>query len=335
MHRFGAAAQAEAWRAGIMTRSPLMEALLTQARRVAFTDAAVCIYGAGGTGKELLARAIHRASRRAAAPFIAVNCGAIAENLLEGELFGHSKGAFAGAFGDRAGLFREAERGTLFLDDVGDLPLSLQVRLLRALEERMVRPVGASDETAVDVRVISATKQPLAKRIAAGEFREDLYYRLNVVRLAVPTLAERREDIPLLVARSLAGLAADYRRPRLALAPAAMDLLVAAAWPGNVRQLLNVVEQVAAMSSTEWIAEAQVRKALDLAVAEFAPLDQARRAFERDYLVRILKITEGNVTRAARLAGRNRTEFYRLLDRHGIAPSAFKPSLRRDAIASR
>ena len=326
----GAAAHAEAWRAAIVTRSPLMEALLAQAKRVAGSDASVCIYGASGTGKELLARAIHRASRRAGAPFVAVNCGAIAEGLLESELFGHRKGAFTGAIQDRQGLFQAAEGGTLLLDEIGDMPLALQVKLLRALEEKMVRPVGASDEAAVDVRVISATNRRLDERITAGEFREDLYYRLNVVRLALPTLAERREDIPLLVAHILARFAGDYRRPRLALAPAAMDLLVAAPWPGNVRQLLNVVEQVVALCSIDWIAEAQVRKALDAAEPELAPLDQARRAFERDYLVRILKITEGNVTRAARLAGRNRTEFYRLLDRHALAPSAFKPSPRGD-----
>jgi two-component system response regulator GlrR len=331
MPRFGAAAQTEAWRAAIVTRSPLMEALLAQTRRVARSDAAVCIFGASGTGKELLARALHHASRRATAPFVAVNCGAIAEGLLESELFGHRKGAFTGAVQDRAGLFQAAEGGTLFLDEIGDMPLPLQVKVLRALEEKVVRPVGESAEVAVDVRVISATNRRLEERIAAGEFREDLYYRLNVVRLSLPTLAERREDIPLLVARTLARLAGDYHRPRLVLAPAAMDLLVAAPWPGNVRQLLNVVEQVVALNSIDWIPEAQVRKALDIVEPEFAPLDKARRAFERDYLVRILKITEGNVTRAARLAGRNRTEFYRLLDRHELTPAAFKPSPRSDA----
>jgi len=260
-----------------------------------------------------------------------VNCGAIAEGLLEAELFGHRKGAFTGAIQDRKGLFQAAEGGTLFLDEIGDMPLALQVKLLRALEQKRVRQVGASEDEAVDVRVISATHRRLEERIAGGEFREDLYYRLNVVRLAMPTLAERREDIPLLVAHSLARFAGDYRRPRLALSPEAMDLLVAAPWPGNVRQLLNVVEQVVALTSIDWIPEMLVRQALDAAVPELTPLDQARRAFERDYLVRILKITEGNVTRAARLAGRNRTEFYRLLDRHALQPATFKPSPRGDA----
>ena len=321
----------EHWAAGIVTRSPLMEKLLAQAKRVAATDAAVCIYGASGTGKELLARAIHRVSARGAAPFVAVNCSAIPEGLLESELFGHRKGAFTGALQDRRGLLQSASGGTLFLDEIGDMPLALQVKLLRALEEKVVRPVGSNETIEINARVISATHRRLEEQVAAGEFREDLYYRLNVVKLALPSLAERREDIPLLVAHALARFAAEYRRPRLALAPGAMEALVTAAWPGNVRQLLNAVEQAVALSSTDLIAESQVRGALETAGAALTTLDQARRAFERDYLVRILKITEGNVTRAARLAGRNRTEFYRLLERHSLEPGMFKLSPRGDS----
>ena len=327
----GAGAPDEAWRAEIVTRSPAMEALLAQARRVAASDAAVCILGASGTGKELLARAIHRASRRAGAPFVAVNCGAIPEGLLESELFGHKKGAFTGAVQDRRGLFQAAEGGTLFLDEIGDMPAPLQVKLLRALEERVVRPVGSNEALAVDVRVVSATHRKLEERIAAGEFREDLYYRLNVVKLALPALAERREDVPLLAGHFLAEFGRRYERPRLALSPEAMEQLVAASWPGNVRQLLNVVEQAVALSATDVIPASLVRQALDAGDASLTPLDEARRAFERDYLARILKITAGNVTHAARLAGRNRTEFYRLLDRHALEPGMFKPSPRRDA----
>jgi len=313
------------WRAGIITRSAAMEDLLAQAKRVAATDASVCIFGASGTGKELLARAIHRASRRAGAPFVAVNCGAIPEGLLESELFGHKKGAFTGAVQDRRGLFKAAEGGTLFLDEVGDMPLALQVKLLRALEDRIIRPVGSSETLAVDVRIISATHRRLEERIAAGEFREDLFYRLNVVKLALPTLAERREDIPLLAGEFLGRLAERYGRSRLAFAPEAMELLVSAAWPGNVRQLLNVIEQAVALTATAVIPSSLVRQALDAEDASaLTPLDEARRAFERDYLVRILKITGGNVTHAARLAGRNRTEFYRLLERHALEPAMFK-----------
>ncbi|HUK03640.1 MAG TPA: sigma 54-interacting transcriptional regulator [Burkholderiales bacterium] len=320
----------QGWRTELVTRSPAMESLLNQARRVALSDAAVCILGASGTGKELLARAIHRASRRSDAPFVAVNCGAIPEGLLESELFGHKKGAFTGAVQDRRGLFQTAHGGTLFLDEIGDMPLSLQVKLLRALEERVVRPVGANEDIEVDVRLVSATHRKLEERIAAGEFREDLYYRLSVVKLALPALAERREDIPLLAGHFLADFARRYERPRLALSPEAMELLVAAPWPGNVRQLLNVIEQAVALSATEVIPASLVRQALDAGDSALTPLDEARRAFERDYLARILKITAGNVTQAARLAGRNRTEFYRLLDRHALEPGMFKPSPRGD-----
>ena len=314
----------EEWRAELITRSSAMEDLLAQARRVAASDASVCIFGASGTGKELLARAIHRASPRGEAPFVAVNCGAIPEGLLESELFGHKKGSFTGAISDRRGLFQAAQGGTLFLDEIGDMPLPLQVKLLRALEERKVRPVGSHESHDIDVRVIAATHRKLEERIAAGEFREDLYYRLNVVKLYIPTLAERREDIPLLANHFLSRLAERYRKERLALSPEAMQILVSATWPGNVRQLLNVIEQAVALAPTEVIPETLVRQALDAGDTTLTPLDEARRAFERDYLVRILKITGGNVTKAARLAGRNRTEFYRLLERHSLEPAMFK-----------
>jgi two-component system response regulator GlrR len=314
----------EYWRAEIITRAAAMEALLGQAQRVAASDASVCIFGASGTGKELLARAIHRASRRAGGPFVAINCGAIPEGLLESELFGHKKGAFTGAIQDRRGLFQAAEGGTLFLDEVGDMPPALQVKLLRALEDRVVRPVGSNDDVAVDVRVISATHRKLEERIATGEFREDLYYRLNVVKLELPALAQRREDIPLLAGHFLSRLAERYGRLRLGISPEAMELLVSAAWPGNVRQLLNVVERAVALTATEVIPASLVRQALDAGAGSLTPLDEARRAFEREYLVRILKITGGNVTQAARLAGRNRTEFYRLLERHALEPAMFK-----------
>ena len=325
--------EVENWRAELITRSSSMEDLLAQARRVAASDASVCIFGQSGTGKELLARAIHRASPRSGAPFVAVNCGAIPEGLLESELFGHKKGSFTGAVADRRGLFQAAQGGTLFLDEVGDMPLPLQVKLLRALEERKIRPVGSHESFDVDVRVISATHRKLEERIASGEFREDLYYRLNVVKLYIPALAERREDIPLLANHFLTRLAERYRRGHLGFSPEAMQLLVSAPWPGNVRQLLNVIEQAVALASTEVIPESLVRQALDVADTALTPLDEARKAFERDYLVRILKITGGNVTKAARLAGRNRTEFYRLLERHPLEPGMFKGPQKERATA--
>ena len=321
----GAPSAAEGWRADVITRSPLMEELLQQAQRVAATDASVCLAGPSGSGKELIARAIHRASRRAQSAFVAVNCAAIPEGLLESELFGHRRGAFTGATADRKGLFQAAEGGTLFLDEIGDMPLALQVKLLRALEERVIRPVGANESLPVDVRIVCATHRRLEDRVAAGEFREDLFYRLNVVKLVLPALEDRREDVPLLANHFLARLAERYGRPRLAFSPDALEALVVAPWPGNVRQLLNAVEQTVALATTDVIPASLVRQAIDAGQNEQRrTLDEARKGFERDYLVRILKVTAGNVTQAARLAGRNRTEFYRLLERHALEPGMFK-----------
>ena len=312
------------WRSGIITRSPKMEDLLRQARLVAESDASVLIYGESGTGKELLARAIHRASPRRDNSFVAVNCGAIPEPLLESELFGHTRGAFTGAIHSHKGLFQAADGGTIFLDEIGDMPLALQVKLLRVLQEGEVRPVGATQSIPVDVRVISATHRDLDEQKATGQFREDLYYRLNVVSLRLPALAERREDIPLLATHFLRKLAERYRKPVPSLAPDAMALLIPAPWPGNVRQLLNLLEQALALATTGVIPASLVQSALREDASVLVPFEEARKQFERDYLVRLLKITGGNVTQAATLAKRNRTEFYKLLQRHRLEPAMFK-----------
>ena len=234
----------EAWRAEIVSRSNRMAEVLAEAKLVAASDASVLIRGESGSGKELIAQAIHRASPRAGHPFVAVNCGAIPENLLESELFGHVKGAFTGAVANHAGLFQAANGGTLFLDEIGDMPVALQVKLLRVLQERVVRPVGASHAVPIDARILSATHRDLDLAIIDGSFRKDLYYRLNVVSLSLPTLAERREDIPLLAHHFLARLALKYGRKVNGFAPDALKALTTASWPGNVRQLHNVVEQV-------------------------------------------------------------------------------------------
>ena len=320
----GSESTAGRWRANIITRSPRMEDLLRQAKLVADSDASVLIFGESGTGKELLARAIHDASRRSDKPFVAVNCGAIPGDLLESELFGHARGAFTGAVQAHKGLFQAADGGTLFLDEIGDMPLPLQVKLLRVLQEGEVRPVGSTQAMPVDVRVISATHRDLESQREQGLFREDLYYRLNVVSLKLPSLAERREDIPLLAVHILRRLAERYRKPPLSLAPDAMALLVAAPWPGNVRQLLNLLEQAVALATTPVIPATLVQAALKEDAAALIPFEEARKTFERDYLVRLLKITGGNVTQAAQLAKRNRTEFYKLLQRHRLEPGMFK-----------
>jgi len=317
--------QDSAWRKDLLTRSPVMEDVLSQARLVAESDASVLIQGESGTGKELLARAIHQASARSGKPFVAINCGAIPENLLESELFGYTKGSFTGATQDRKGLFQAANQGTLFLDEIGDMPLALQVKLLRVLQERQIRPVGSTQSIAVDVRIISATHHNLEEQMTEGKFREDLYYRLNVVSLKIPPLSARREDIPLLAGQFLKTLTAKYNKQINGFAPEALEQLVGAPWPGNVRQMLNVVEQAVALCTTAIVPLTLVQKALrGDEDSGYSSLDEAKKQFEREYLAQLLKITNGNVTQAARLAKRNRTEFYKLLKRHALDPALFK-----------
>lgn len=320
----------ERWREGIVTKSPLIEEVLVRARRAAQTDASVLIQGESGTGKELLARAIHLASARAKGPFIAINCGAIPENLLESELFGHIKGSFTGAISDHKGLFASAQGGTVLLDEIGDMPLALQVKLLRVLESREVRPIGSTKSMPIDVRILAATHRDIQAMKEKGEFREDLFYRLNVVNLRLPSLAERPEDIVLLANHFLKQLHERYDAEARLFAPEALDFMVKARWPGNVRQLYNVVEQCVALCATEVIPVSYVEQALHAKPDDMDSFEDARRRFERDYLTRVLKLARGSVSEAARLAKRNRTEFYKLLDRHGIDVAMFKERRRAD-----
>jgi len=311
------------WRSDFITRSPLMEERLSQAHMVAGTDARVLITGESGSGKELLARAIHKASPRRNRAFVVVNCSAMAENLLESELFGHVKGAFAGGDADHRGLFEAAEGGTLLLDEIGDMPIRLQVKLLRVLQENAIRPLGSNQPLPVDVRVISATRADLAQLLAGGQFREDLYYRLNVVHIEMPPLARRREDIPVLVAHFLVQIARDSGTRKI-YAPEAVELLATSDWPGNVRQLQNVVRQNVALSQTPIIPVELVQQSLGGTQGKLPSFDEARDEFTRSYLSQILQITAGNVSQAARLAKRNRTDFYKLLGRHQLVPDDFK-----------
>ncbi|MCO4180525.1 two-component system response regulator GlrR [Proteus terrae] len=314
----------EEWSKGIVTRSPQMLRLLEQAKLVAQSDVSVLINGQSGTGKEVLAQAIHRASPRAKKPFIAINCGALPEQLLESELFGHAKGAFTGAVSSREGLFQAAEGGTLFLDEIGDMPMALQVKLLRVLQERKVRPLGSNRDIDIDVRILSATHRDLPKAMERNEFREDLFYRLNVVNLRIPTLSERAEDIPILANHLLRESAKRHKPFVRSFSTDAMKCLMTASWPGNVRQLVNVIEQCVALTTAPVISEALVTQALQGENTALPTFAEARGHFEMTYLRKLLQMTKGNVTQAARMAGRNRTEFYKLLSRHELDANDFK-----------
>ncbi|MEJ2298796.1 MAG: sigma 54-interacting transcriptional regulator [Woeseiaceae bacterium] len=312
------------WASGIITRNAAMKEILQQAKMVAATDARVLIAGESGTGKELLAQAIHKASDRHNMPFTAINCSAMAENLLESELFGHERGAFTGATRAHEGLFQASEGGTLMLDEIGDMPMRLQVKLLRVLQENQVRPVGSTEAKEIDVRVISATHRDLQELMTEGRFREDLYYRLNVVNIRLPSLDQRREDIPLLVTHFLQQIAQQADQERKVYAPEAVEMLVTAEWPGNVRQLYNVVRQNVALSRSPVISGELVQQSLGEHAGKLLSFSDARDEFTRNYLSQILQITMGNVSQAARLAKRNRTDFYKLLARHDLNPDSFK-----------
>lgn len=322
----GMLSQSDPWRSDIISRSAVMEELMAQVTLVARSPATVLIRGDSGSGKELLARALHRASLRATSPFIALNCAAIPEALLESELFGHVKGAYTGATQSRIGLLQAAGGGTLFLDEIGDMPLALQAKLLRALQERTVRPVGGTQDIPLDLRVISATHRDLEAAIRDGQFREDLYYRINVVSLRLPSLDERREDIPLLARHFLNKTQEKHGSCVQGFAPDAMKALTTAAWPGNVRQLQNMVEQVCVLCTSPLIPLALVQRALRTPAIDVLSYGEAKERFERNYLVSLLKLTDGNVSDAARLAQRNRTEFYRLMQKHGLVALEFRSS---------
>ncbi len=306
----------------IITRNPAMESLLQDVTKVAANDVSVFIHGESGTGKELIAKAVHQASNRHAAEFIAVNCSAIPEELLESELFGHVKGAFSGATHPRKGLFEMADEGSLFLDEIGDMPLSFQVKLLRVLQENEIRPVGAEKNKKINVRLISASHHSLKQLTQENKFRLDLYYRLNVVTLEVPRLAERIEDIPLLARHFMVRFHSNAIAK--GFSPEAMELLMSNDWPGNVRQLGNVIDYVCTFATTPIIPVALVEKALEAKPRHLLGFNDAKRNFEREYLVRLLQMTNGNVAQAAKLAKRNRTEFYRILTKHALKASEFK-----------
>jgi two-component system response regulator GlrR len=326
----------------IVGASPAICRVREALKRIARTDATVLLTGESGTGKELAARALHDLSPRANERFVAVNCGALPGELLESELFGHVKGAFTGATQDREGVFGSARRGTLFLDEIGEATPAVQVRLLRTLEARVYTRVGSTREEIADVRLVAASNRDLAQEVAERRFREDLYYRLRVVPLEMPTLRERPDDIPLLADLFLTRSAARHgmRVPRLSRQ--ALDAMLLYPWPGNVRELRNELEAALVLAASDVLDLEHLRHvarhatsptpAASLAAHAPAPgdvlppLKEARDAFERAYLRELLRRCGGNVSAAARHAGRNRSDFYDLLRRHAISPSEFKPT---------
>lgn len=322
------ASGADSMETPIISRNARMQALLDDARMLAKSDVSVLLQGQSGTGKELFARFIHLASPRTTGPFIAINCSAIPENLLESELFGHVRGAFSGATHTQPGLFEAANGGTLLLDEIGDMPLSLQAKLLRVLQERSVRAVGATHSRPVDVRILSATHCDLDAARTEGRFREDLYYRIKVVSLCLPRLDERREDIPQLAEHFLHTISRRDGKRLRSLSQAALQALCMADWPGNIRELQNVIEQVCALGTSPRISSAEVSRALNGSSCARLTYAEAKSRFERDYLTRLLALTGGNVADAARLAERNRTELYRLLQRHQLDPESFRSKSR-------
>jgi two-component system response regulator GlrR len=302
-----------------------MKQVLEVVSHIATAESTVYIHGESGTGKELIARAIHFASERREKPFVAVNCAALPEALLESELFGHEKGAFTGAIKTSRGLFVQADQGTIFLDEIGDMPLSIQAKLLRVLQERQFHPVGGEGPVQVDVRVIVATNKNLEEGVRQGLFREDLYYRIHVIPIVIPPLRERREDIPILADHFLKKHGTAMNKEVKSLTPAAMQRLMLHNWPGNVRELENTIEYAVAMARDDVIPEDLILPSKSANHEDAVkPFKKAKDSFEKSYLVQLLEITNGTVSAAATLAGKHRADFYNLLKKHGIDPGTFK-----------
>ncbi len=307
----------------IIARSSEMKAVLAKVVQVAVTDTNVYIEGESGTGKELIARSLHAASPRKDGPFIAVNCAAIPENLLESELLGYEKGAFTSADGRREGLFARAHGGSFFLDEISELPLSMQAKLLRILEEREFYPLGGNRKIKVDVRIIAASNSNLDQLTHDGLFREDLYYRIHVIPISLPPLRKRKEDILPLARHFLAEFSKETGKTIRDISPEASRKLMAADWPGNVRELENAMEYAVAMAEGETITPDLIASQTT-AQESIPPLRYARDNFEKEYLTRLLDLNNGNVSQAAKAAGKYRADFYVLLRKHGLEPIDFR-----------
>jgi two-component system response regulator GlrR len=308
----------------IIGQSPATEEVLNQISLVAGSDVSVIIYGESGTGKELAARAIHLASHRSTGPFIVANCGAIPKDLMENELFGHVRGAYTDAHADKSGLFEEAHGGSIFLDEIGEIASSVQVKLLRVLQDHQIKRVGSSRSVEVDVRVIAATNRDLAKAIQLGEFREDLYYRLNVIPITMPPLRKRKEDIPLIANHFIKKYREEMNPHVTGITPDTLHKLMMYDWPGNVRELENKIIQAMVLAKTSLISTGDLFLKDDQKMEEFHSFKQAKKEFERDYITRVLRYTDGNVSKAAKIAQKDRKDFYEVMKKHDIKAENFR-----------
>ncbi len=308
----------------IIARSEKMRKVLELVSRIAGTDSTIYISGESGTGKEVIAKAIHLASERRDKPFVDINCAAIPETLLESELFGHEKGAFTDAKRSYQGLFAQSHQGTIFLDEIGDMSLSIQAKLLRVLQEKKFYPLGSGKPVEVDVRVIVATNRDLEAELKNGSFREDLFYRIHVVPIDLPPLRERKEDIPVLAEHFLKEISQRMKKEIKGISATAMQKLMLYDWPGNVRELENTIEHAVALTQHDVISEEIVLPTKDLRAQSLKPFKEAVEEFKRGYIVRLLEFTKGNVSKAAELAGKYRADFYNLAKKHNLKPKDFK-----------
>jgi two-component system, NtrC family, response regulator GlrR len=319
----------------IIAHSPRMREIIRQVQQAAQTDATIAVYGESGTGKELIAEIIHLRSKRSTGPFVPVNCGALPEGLLENELFGHTRGAYTDARESRMGLFSQAEKGTIFLDEIGNTSPALQVKLLRVLQERELRPLGGDRSIKVDVRVIVASNKDLQKAVERGEFRDDLFYRVHVIPIYLPPLRERREDIPLLADHFLKHFNKSVGKEIKGFTPSAIQRMMLYHWPGNIRELKNTLERAVVLTMhdvidvADLIPLASMQEAATTATDAAAPIlpvtyEDAKQDFEKSYLEHLLRETQGNVTNAAKIADRYRGDLYRLMKKYDLKSEDFK-----------
>jgi two-component system response regulator GlrR len=302
-----------------------MKKVLEQVVKAAESDSIVYINGESGTGKELIAQKLHRASSRKDGPFVAVNCAAIPETLLESELFGYEKGAFTGADRKKKGLFAQAHTGTFFLDEISEMPLSMQAKLLRVLEDKKIYPLGGSGKPLkVDARILAASNKHLLGEVDKGNFREDLFYRIHVISINIPPLRERKEDIPLLANHFLMKFSDMMNKKITGFSPVGMRKLISHDWPGNVRELENAVEAAVTMADQDIINDVVILSTRQSPQGGLKSLKDAKEDFEKDYLIHLIELTQGNMTRASKLAGKYRSDLYALLKKYNLNPADFR-----------